>query len=102
MSMHLSDPDLFRQAALIEAKRIGIPNTVFGHMALAIAHARLGNAADAAAAVDRVLAIDPAYGDLVRADMTRRNLRPELIDAIVDGLRLAGLAVPAAPRPTGY
>ncbi len=90
------------EAALIEAKRIGVPNTVFGHMALAMAHARLGHTGEAAAAVARILAIAPAYGDHVSQDMARRNLHPELIEAITDGLRLAGLEVPASPRPTSY
>lgn len=90
------------EAALVEARRIGIPNTVFGHMALAMAHARLGNMEEAAAAVQRILAIEPAYGDHVRQDMARRNLHPELIETIIEGLRLAGLEVPASPRPTSY
>lgn len=89
-------------AALIEARRIGIPSTVYGHIALAIAHARLGNTAEAAAAVERILAIDPAYGDHVHLDLAKRALHPDLIEAVADGLRLAGLMVTEAPRPASY
>jgi TolB-like protein len=89
-------------AALIEARRIGIPDTVFGHIALAMAHAKLGNTSEAAAAVERILAIDPAYGDHVRLDLAKRALHPELIETVVDGLRLAGLAVAATPSPSSY
>lgn len=89
-------------AALIEAKRIGIPDTVFGHIALAMAHAKLGQADEARAAVDRILAIDPAYGDHVRQDLAKRNVAPELIEAVAGGLRLAGLEVAEAPRASSY
>lgn len=84
-------------AALIEARRIGIPDTVFGHMALAMAHAKLGHAREARAAVERVLEIDPAYGEHLRQDLAKRNLAPELIEAIASGMRLAGLDVAEAP-----
>jgi tetratricopeptide (TPR) repeat protein len=90
------------EQALIEARRVGIPDTVFGHITLAMAYARLGKVDEAAAAVDRILAIDPTYGDHVHQDLAKRNLHPELIEAVADGLRLAGLAVAAAPRPTSY
>ncbi|MEZ5906037.1 MAG: hypothetical protein R3C69_13390 [Geminicoccaceae bacterium] len=52
--------------------------------------------------MERILAIDPAYGEHVHQDLAKRNVHPELIEALADGLRLAGLEVAAAPRPTSY
>ncbi len=88
-------------AALIEAGRIGIPDTVFGHMALAMAHAKLGHAREAGAEVERILEIDPAYGQHLRQDLAKRNLAPELIEAVASGMRLAGLDVAEAPAAPG-
>ena len=44
-------------------------------------------------ATTRILAIDPRYGDNVVADLQTRNIHPDLIPVIVEGLRKAGLAV---------
>ena len=77
--------------ALAEARRVDAPNVVYGHVAVAAAAARLGRGDEAAAAVAAVLAVDPAYGEHVHADLKSRSLAPGLIRVIVEGLAEAGL-----------
>jgi adenylate cyclase len=83
--------------AMAEARKIEVPGVIYNHIALAMAYARLGRTDEADAEVDQILAIDPAYGDHVIADLQKRNVHPDLIRAVVDGLRKAGLTVPGSP-----
>jgi len=69
-----------------------------------MAAARLGLQQGAEAALDAVLLIDPNYGDHIVADLTLRNLHPDLIRVVADELRKAGLpgsetTSPAIARP---
>jgi adenylate cyclase len=79
------------EEALIEARRIDAPHVVHGFMAVAMAAAQLGRRRETDAAVRAMLAIDPNCGDHVVADLSGRNLHPDLIRIVVDGLREAGL-----------
>lgn len=83
--------------ALAEAQTVETPHLLYGHAAVAMASARLGLTREAEAAVNRILAIVPDYGDRVVADLEMRNLHPDLIDIVVDGLRDAGLPAPERP-----
>ncbi len=87
--------------ALAEAKRIEAPNIIFGYAALAITHAQLDQQQEAAAALKPILAIDPQYGDHVLTDLEKRNVHPDLIRAVVDGLRKAGLPMDGRPTQQG-
>jgi adenylate cyclase len=78
--------------ALCEARQLDAPNLVYGQLMFACAAAKLGHAREAAAALDKILKIDPAYGDHVVADLEKRYLDQNLIRALVDGLRSAGLS----------
>jgi adenylate cyclase len=89
------------QEALAEARDVDAPGIIYNHIALAMAYGRLGRMREAAAEVDRILAIDPAYGVHVVADLEKRNLHPDLIEAVVDGLESAGLAIARSPTRTG-
>ena len=80
------------EEALSQAARVDAPNVVYGHIMVAIAAAKLGRAAAADAAVSRILSIDPMYSDHLVTDLTARNVHPELIDKVVEGLRAAGLS----------
>lgn len=93
--------------ALTEMRRGRTDHVVQAPAVVAAAAAKLGLAEEAAAAVQSILRIDPAYGDNVVADLTARRIHPEIIAAVVDGLRQAGLQgrdtgvpriLPAAPR----
>lgn len=81
------------EEALAEAEKIDVPDVIYSHLALAMAHAALGQVTAADRDVDQILKIDPAYGARVIADLHKRNVHPDLIRLIVDGLRKAGLAV---------
>jgi TolB-like protein/Tfp pilus assembly protein PilF len=81
--------------ALVEAEKANIPSVIHSHVILAMAYAQLGHAQQADAEVREILRIDPFYGDNVIADLKRRNIHPDIIQAIVEGLQKAGMKVPA-------
>ena len=80
------------EEALAEARNVGAEHVVYGWIAIASAAAMPGRTAEAAAAVDAIVAIDPRYGERVVEDLQARHLEPGLLLAVADGLRLAGLA----------
>jgi hypothetical protein len=61
-----------------------------------MAHAQLGEMDEAKKAVAEILEIDPHYADHIKEDLFRRNHAPEINDAILAGLRKAGLQFSAA------
>jgi adenylate cyclase len=81
------------ERALVEAERIDAPYVIYGHVARAAAYGQLGDVANGASAVADILRIDPEYGTQVRRDLAERNMAPAIIDAVVDGLKKAGLSV---------
>ena len=83
--------------ALTEALKIDQRDNRFTHVAHAIAYARLGRKDEAAVEIDLLLKLDPDYGDRALTDLQARNVAPDIIRAVLDGLRKAGLDVP----PTG-
>jgi adenylate cyclase len=84
--------------ALAEAEKADIPSVIHSHVILAMAHAELGRMKEAEAEVREILKIDPDYGRNVVADMKKHNVHPDIVRAIVEGLRKAGLTVAdAAP-----
>jgi tetratricopeptide (TPR) repeat protein len=83
--------------ALAEARKVEARGIIYNHVVLAMAHARLGQTREASAEVARISAIDPAYGNHVTADLQKRNVHPDLIETVVEGLRTAGLAVDGSP-----
>jgi TolB-like protein len=83
--------------ALTEARKIEVPGVIYNHIALAMAYAQLGQTKQADAEIGRALAIDPAYGDHAIADLQKTNLHPDIIRAVVDGLKKAGLTVEGSP-----
>jgi adenylate cyclase len=77
--------------ALAEARGVESPHLVYGFISVAMAAGQLDLQQEADAAVKAILTIDPAYGNRVVADLRARNLHPDLIRIVVDGLRKAGL-----------
>lgn len=77
--------------ALAEMRRMTVGHVAQASVVVACAAAQLGLTAEAAAAVQEILRVDPDYGDHVVADLTARNVHQEIIAAVVDGLRKAGL-----------
>lgn len=80
--------------ALAEARRVDAPQVLYGHVAVAVAAAELGRAAEAKAAIAAIRALDPDYGAHVETDLAQRHVAPQLIALVVSGLRKAGLPVP--------
>jgi adenylate cyclase len=89
------------EEALAEAKKIETRSIIYGHAALAMAYGQLGRTEEAAGAVADMLAIDPAYGEHAIADLAKRNLHSDLISAVVDGFRKAGLPIEGSPMRKG-
>ena len=79
--------------ALREARRVDAPHVVYGHVAEAAAAAELGQKDEAAAAIARILALDPDYGGRVVADLMGRGVAPDLARALATSLAKAGLRV---------
>lgn len=77
--------------ALAEARRVNASQVLYGHIAEAAAAAELGHKAEAAAAVARVLALDPDYGARAVADLKGRGVAPGLVQSLVGSLTKAGL-----------
>ncbi|MGD9741044.1 MAG: hypothetical protein AB7V53_00285 [Dongiaceae bacterium] len=84
--------------ALAEAEKADIPSVIHQHVILAMAHAQLGRMKEADADIREILKIDPDYGSNVVADLKKHNVHPDMIKAVVEGLRKAGLNVAGAAR----
>jgi adenylate cyclase len=83
------------QAALRELMAAEAPLTLHDYVFRAMTYAQLGDSRKAKEAVSQILALDPKYGENVRADFRKRNADPTVVRAIVDGLAKAGL--PSSP-----
>ncbi|HWK63377.1 MAG TPA: hypothetical protein VNS34_00440 [Rhizobiaceae bacterium] len=79
------------EQALMEARKMGTPHVLYGPITLAMAAAQLGRWDEAREAVHRIVELDPSYGDHIVSDMESRNLHPDLIRLVVEGLGRAGL-----------
>ncbi|WP_137180718.1 hypothetical protein [Roseomonas sp. AR75] len=77
--------------ALAEMRRMTVEHAIPAFVVVASAAAELGLAAEAEAAVQAILRIDPAYGDHAKADLMARNAHPDIVAAMIEGLRKAGL-----------
>jgi adenylate cyclase len=86
------------EQALAQAKQLDAPDVVIAHVALAICYAQLGRTQEAEAEVAQILAIDPTYGDRAIDDLKMRNLLPDYIPLIVDGLTKAGFVIATNPK----
>lgn len=83
--------------AFEELARMSAVTNISRAILLAITHHALGERAKARAAIDEILQIDPQFGTRVVADLTLRNVHPELITMIVEGLTEAGLHDASCP-----
>lgn len=81
------------EEALAEANRIDLPHYVYGHALRAIAYAKTGQAESAKNSLQRILALEPNFAAEAVDDLRARNVHPSLIQAIVEGLKAAGLDV---------
>jgi TolB-like protein/Flp pilus assembly protein TadD len=85
------------RGALAVAMKINLPQFFNAHMVLAAAYGQLEEAVPAHKAVQELLALKPDYAAIAREELGKW-LDPELAEHMIDGLRKAGLDVPAAAR----
>lgn len=85
------------EEALAEASRIDLPDYRYTHVMRAIAYAQLGRVHEAAASVQRILELEPQFAKNMVPDLQASSVHPDLIRAIADGLRKAGLDVTGLP-----
>lgn len=87
--------------ALAEMRRAKPEHVVYGFILMAAAAAQLGLQPESEAAVQSIISIAPDYGDRVTADLQSRSVHPQIIAAMVDGLRKAGLPGRETGHPAG-
>ncbi len=78
------------------ALKINLPNNYMVQAALTATYGKLRDEEKAGEALAHLLKIRPSYPDDPRAPFRTRAMQPELVEALMDGLRGAGLDVPAA------
>ncbi len=75
------------------------PSSNFVHWAITAAVYGKANKLDAAGnAANELLKLYPDFADWAWLELERRNMAPELANAMVDGWRAAGLEIPPAPK----
>jgi TolB-like protein/Flp pilus assembly protein TadD len=79
------------EQALAEARKMNTPTVVDGFVLIAAAAGQLGLRRDANDALQRVVELDPHYGDRIVTDLVERHIHLDTISALLDGLRKAGL-----------
>lgn len=88
--------------ALEEMRRANLGREIIlGHVALAMIHGQTGNRGEAAKAISEILRLDPNFPIKAISEFERRNIHPNTIVRIVDGLRKAGLAIPPSQLADG-
>ena len=84
--------------ALQEARQIDAPGWVHNHTILAMIYGQLGQEEEARAAARRILKLDPDFEKNAWYEIQLRNLPEQVAEQMTEGLRKAGLHIPARPR----
>jgi adenylate cyclase len=84
--------------ALQEARQIDAPGWVHNHTILAMIYGQLGQEEEARAAARRILELDPDFEENAWYELQLRNLPEQVAEQMAEGLRKAGLHIPARPR----
>ena len=84
--------------ALEEARQIDAPGWVHNHTILAMIYGQLGQEEEARAAARRILELDPDFEANAWYELQLRNIPEPMAEHMVEGLRKAGLHIPALPR----
>jgi TolB-like protein/Tfp pilus assembly protein PilF len=84
--------------ALEEARQIDAPGWVHNHTVLAMIYGQLGQEEEARAAARSILELDPDFEENAWYELQLRNIPEQIADHMVEGLRKAGLHIPARPR----
>jgi TolB-like protein len=84
--------------ALATVDKMQLPNFWQAHLFRAATLGQLGRREDAQAALARTLELNPAFATDPRSWYLRRNMTPERVERLMDGLRKAGLTVPPSAK----
>ena len=82
------------EEALECANRVDVPGLFWPFLVMASACGHLGRRAEAAAAVQDLLALDPEFAAHARSNVGTWHFASDLMDPILEGLRKAGLGIP--------
>ncbi len=83
------------EQALERANRVDVPGLFWPYLVVASACGHLGRRAEAAAAVRDLLALDPEFAAHARSNVGTWHFASGLMEPILEGLRKAGLSIPA-------
>jgi TolB-like protein/Tfp pilus assembly protein PilF len=83
--------------ALQEAKQFVAPDWLHNHTILAMIYGQLGQKEQAWATVRRILQMDPDFEKNAWYEVQLRNFPESMVGQMIDGLRKAGLRIPAQP-----
>ncbi len=95
------------EQALERANRVDVPGLFWPFLVVASACGHLGRRAEAESAVRDLLALDPEFAAHARSNVGSWHFASGLMEPILEGLRKAGLSIPAtdgpidSPAPTG-
>jgi adenylate cyclase len=90
------------EAALSTAQKTNLPDYVWAQALIAAAYGQLGRADQAQPIVKRILELDPDFENTARAKRWKWfRYQEDLLDTFMDGLRKAGLKIPARPNGEG-
>jgi TolB-like protein len=97
--------DLYNQGAyreaLVEAQKINLPQNYMAQGGLAAVHGRLGETQNAIAAYERAVSVHPAFASDPREPYRKRRMPTTLIEALMDGMRKAGINIPEYAEGAG-
>ncbi len=88
------------EQALERANRVDVPGLFWPYLVMASACGHLGRRAEAAAAVRDLLALDPEFAAHARSNVGTWHFASGLMEPILEGLRKAGLSIPATGGPS--
>jgi adenylate cyclase len=83
---------------LEQAKRVNMPGFFWPPLVIASVCGELGRKAEAASAVNELLAIDPEFAVHARRYIEPWHYGSGLMDQVLAGLRKAGLQIPESTR----
>jgi adenylate cyclase len=85
--------------ALEEARQIAAPGWVHHHTILAMIYGQLGQEEEARVAARQLLELDPDFEENAWYELQLRNFPDQIAEHMAEGLRKAGLQIPARPPP---
>ncbi len=83
------------EAALVAALKMNLPGFYWTHIWRSAIYGQLGRTADATASKAKLLELYPAFAENARHELQKFNVTPTLAEHLIDGLRKAGLEIPA-------